>query len=426
MANDARMTPLHHLHRSAGARTENFRGWDMPLWYPTGAVAEHRAVIDSVGMFDTSHMSVLMVNGPDSFAQLQQCFSRDLSSAAGQNASSDHPAQCLFGVFLDDAGSVLDDAVVFPLGPDSFLVSVNAGMGKRISDHLETCSRARNVQITDLTGSVGKIDLQGPQSGRVLERALAMPSDAFRNLRYFAFRGSVKGVTCGTDVRFVNKVPLLLSRTGYTGEFGFELFIASEHVENVWTMLLSAGEEFGIMTCGLAARDSLRAGAGLPLSQQDIGPWPFINNPWEVALPFTPDHSRFTKTFIGDVVLSLRDTADRTYAFVGWDPRKVDTHDHAVVLDEGGNQIGVVLTCVADMAIGRADGRIWSTASPNKPETFKPNGLCCGFVRVNRPLEFGQRVTLQDKRRKVPVEIVADVRPDRTAFLPIEDCVTSL
>lgn len=144
-------------------------------------------------------------------------------------------------------------------------------------------------------------------------------------------------------------------------------------------MILDAGTNYEVKPCGLAARDSLRTGAGLPLSHQDIGSWPFIKNPWHFALPFNADQTVFTKRFMGDPALMKLKTPASTYGFVGYDLRKVSIHDPAVVLTADGVQIGVVLTCVTDMGIDRVENRIYSVGSLDKPDDFKPRGLCCGF-----------------------------------------------
>ena len=217
---------------------------------------------------------------------------------------------------------------------------------------------------------------------------------------------------------------MLLSRTGYTGEFGFEIYLQPSHAVAVWEMIMAAaGSEPDLMACGLAARDSLRGGAVLPLSHQDIGPWPFIHHPWEFALPFNADRSGFTKPFIGAEALLNSPSPQYTFAFVGNDLRKASIADPAVVLDAGGDEIGCVLTCVTDMGIGRHEGRIFSIASPDKPEGFKPRGLCCGFVKVKAPLSPDQVVEIRDKRRKLTVTIVEDIRPARTARRPIAEMV---
>jgi len=177
------------------------------------------------------------------------------------------------------------------------------------------------------------------------------------------------------------------------------------------------------MPCGLAARDSLRAGAVLPLSHQDIGHWPFINHPWPFALPFTADQTGFTKNFIGREALENPTDIAFTLAFAGKDLRKISSGEESRVIDADGRTIGTVLTCATDMGIGRHHGEIFSIASPDKPEGFKAKGLCCGFVKVNRKLSVGQHVDIADSRRTITVTIVDDVRPHRTARKPMADMI---
>ena len=184
-------------------------------------------------------------------------------------------------------------------------------------------------------------------------------------------------------MQLTDGTPILLSRTGYTGEFGFEIFVSSDHTIKLWDMILDAGSDFEIIPCGLAARDSLRAGAVLPLSHQDIGAWPFINHPWIFALPFNDDQTAFIKSFIGDQALLAGEAPEYTYPFAGSDFRKVSAEDPAVVLDAEGQEIGRVLTCVTDMGIGRHGDRIYSIASRRQAaRSLNPRALCCGFVKV--------------------------------------------
>ncbi|MEW6137899.1 MAG: aminomethyl transferase family protein [Thermodesulfobacteriota bacterium] len=419
LGSDNLKTPLHGWHTSHGATMAPFRGWEMPLWYPSGAVAEHLAVIEGCGMFDTSHMSVISLIGPGSFDLLQSCFTRDLDSWRQRNGGPPRSGRAAFGAFLNDLGHVIDDAVVFFLALDTYLVVVNAGKGEEVCSHLAACKGSHVFELDDLTGKIGKIDLQGPNSARILAKVLHEPERALLPMSYFSFKGHFDEDSPLADVFLKNGAAVLVSRTGYTGEFGFELFVRSAMLGDTWELILAAGKEFGLIPCGLAARDSLRAGAVLPLSGQDIGSWPFINHPWPHALPFNEDGTGFTKDFLGDVVLGKRNSAEHTQAFAGYDPRKVSVHDPAVVLGPDGTDLGIVLTCVADMAIGRVGNRIYSVVSPDKPDGFKAKGLSCGFVRVRHRLPLGQVVELKDKRRKIRVEIVEDIRPDRTALRPM-------
>jgi aminomethyltransferase len=393
----------------------------MPMWYPAGAKAEHLAVLTHAGMFDTSHMCVVMVRGTDALGLLQHCFSKNLEACVGTPARPLEPGRSVYGVFLGPAGEVIDDAIVFRLESDHFMVVVNSGMGAAISEHLKAQAGRRKAAVSDLSDAVGKLDVQGPAAARILRRVLRRPDKIFDHLPYFAFKGHFDPESpLGTEVQLTDETPVLLSRTGYTGEFGFELFCPPERFVSLWETLLSAGQDLGLIPCGLAARDSLRTGAVLPLSHQDIGPWPFLNNPWPFALPYSEDGQGFSKRFLGDTALKEADYGEHTLPFAGFDLRKVSTAGPAVVLDEEERQIGSVLTCATDMAIGRAMGRILSINSPGLPRDFAPRGLSCGFVRVSRPIEAGKPITLKDNLRRITVEVVRDIRPDRTARQPLK------
>jgi aminomethyltransferase len=415
MTDEERKTPLYARHVDLGARLTDFHGWEMPLWYPSGAVTEHRRVITNAGLFDTSHMSVVTAEGPDAFDLLQLCVTKDLAACVGKARRPLGPGDCVLGAYLDDEGECIDDTIVYRIGPEVFASIVNAGMGSEIALHLESRKDSLDVTITDLTGAAGKMDLQGPDSARILRKVLRDAESVLSETEYFTFKGHFDSASPQATVFLTNGSPVLVSRTGYSGEFGFEILIEPDLLPDAWDMILAAGRDYGLIPCGLAARDSLRAGAMLPLSHQDIGPWPFINHPWEFTLPFNDEGTGFTKTFIGDGVSGLRNRADHTRAFMGFDPRKVAVDDPAVVLDSDGREIGVVTTCVADMAVGRVGDRVFSIASPDRPEGFNPRGLVCGFVRVSSALAAGARVQLKDNRRKIDVVIVDRVRPDRTA-----------
>lgn len=420
MSPDARTTPLYPRHRDAGANMGDFGGYCMPLWYPAGMRREHRAVILGAGLFDTSHMALLTVTGPGAHALLQRTFTKDLDRAgpAGRPLAD---GRCAYGAFLDSRGHVIDDAIVCRRAAEDYFVVVNAGMGPVVAGHLAGAADAAGAVVDDLTDQVAKLDLQGPAAARILGRLLQAPEKAFAGLGYFSFRGHFepRHPDAGT-VRLEDGTPLLLSRTGYTGEFGFELFVATDRAGALWDRLLAVGADFGLLPCGLAARDSLRAGAVLPLSHQDIGAWPFIHHPWPFALPYAADGRTFTKDFIGAPALrEAAATAPHTLAFVGRDPRKVNAGPQARVLDEAGNPLGIVLTCATDTAIGWVGGRLVSLASPGRPEGFDPKGLSCGFVRVDRWLPAGSPLALDDGRRQIEVALADDIRPDRTARRPM-------
>jgi aminomethyltransferase len=419
MSPDPRTTALYPRHREAGANMGDFAGYRMPLWYPAGMRREHRAVVLGAGLFDTSHMAVLTVAGPGAYTLLQRTFTKDLDRV-GPARRPLADGRGAYGAFCNPRGHLIDDAIVFRRGSEDFFVVVNAGMGPTVAGHLADQADSGATTVADLTDRVGKLDLQGPAAARILGRLLSDPEKAFQDLAYFSFKGHFDPVHPDAGmVRLADGTPLLLSRSGYTGEFGFELFVAPDRVTRLWDRLLEVGGDFDLVPCGLAARDSLRAGAMLPLSHQDIGDWPFIRHPWPFALPYAPDGETFTKDFIGSAALLAAAVAPHTLAFVGRDPRKVAAGPDTRVVDAVGRAIGIVLTCATDVAIGRVGDKVMSLASPGRPENFDPKGLSCGFVRVERALPAGTPLVLDDGRRRIDVEVADDIRPDRTARRPM-------
>lgn len=401
-------TPLHQWHLDAGANMADFGGYDMPLWYDTGVKNEHLAVLTSAGIFDTSHMACVTVEGPDAFSLLNFCFTRDLTPLA--------VGRCVYGAFLNEKGHCLDDAIVYKFSGTSFMVCVNAGMGGAIADHLNKHKKDRDVTITDLTDRIAKMDIQGINSARILSGLIQSPDTVFGKMPYFSFKGHFdpNHPEAGA-VKLKNGTPVLLSRSGYTGEFGFEIFIAPNAIVDLWKQVLAAGESFGITACGLGARDSLRAGAGLPLSHQDIGHFKFMNHPWDFALPYNSDKSGFTKDFLGAAALVPEKNDVYVFPFVGDSLRKVAAGENTGVFDENEQQIGHVLTCATDMGITWHEGKIVSINTPDLPDNIKIKGIACGFVMVSKHLEPGTKLMLKEGKRAISVTIVTDIRPDRTA-----------
>jgi len=395
----------------------SFADYDMPLWYPTGVKAEHLAVIQGAGVFDTSHMAVVTVKGRGAREVLQHCLSKDLDRCIGPNHMPLVSGRCVYGIFLNPDGTVTDDAIVYQLESEQYMVVVNAGMGAEIAKHLVESGR-EEIVVEDLTDRVGKMDIQGPESGAILGKIIKDPDGLFDGLTYFSFKGGFGNCSLPVPVELMDGTEVLVSRTGYTGEFGFELFVEIDRLNFLWNQLLESGEKYGVLPCGLAARDSLRAGAVLPLSHQDIGPWPFVLNPWQFALPWNDDGISFSKDFIGADALLEETEAGHTVPFAGFDPRKIAASDTTFVVDSTGENIGRILTCTTDMAIGRKDGEIVGiTPRSDKGgiEGFSPKGLCCGFLLLNRGFEAGDIVYLSDGKRKLKVEIRSDIRPGRSA-----------
>jgi aminomethyltransferase len=412
-------TRLNSRHHELGANMAEFGGYEMPLWYKTGAREEHITVLRAAGLFDTSHMAMINIHGKDSLDLLQKTFSKDLNSCTGPHKLPLSDGRCVYGVFLNEKGHVIDDALVYKIADNFYCIVVNAGMGKDITDHLNSYKDALDVQVDDLTDKTGKLDVQGPLSGIILKSVINNPDEVFSSFVYFSHKGHFdRSFEISKNVTLKEgNIPILLSRTGYTGEFGFEIFTDPDDFVKVWDIISEAGRMYELTPCGLAARDSLRAGACLPLSHQDIGDWPYINHPWEFTLPFNDDKSGFIKEFVGSKALLNTDYNYYTYPFAGSDLRKVNAEE-AEVVDENDNVIGSVLTCATDVGAGWADGKIYSLTSPpdsGKPAGLSPKGIRCGFINVNQKLNTGDKVFLKAKKRKLDAIIVEDIRPHRTA-----------
>jgi aminomethyltransferase len=248
----ARTTPLAAAHREAGAVSTDFGGWQMPLKYGND-VAEHHAVRRAAGVFDLSHMGEIAVEGPDAAAFLDAAVVSRLSAVATGRAK--------YSLLVDEAGRVLDDLIVYRLAEDRFLVVPNAGNTAAVLGALEERAHGHDVTVEDRTEATALVAVQGPAAQDTLLAAGCADPDAVRGLGYYACTpGEVAGV------------PALVARTGYTGEDGFELYVAPEHARTVWDALLAAGEGRGVVPAGLAARDSLRLEAGMPLYGHELGP----------------------------------------------------------------------------------------------------------------------------------------------------------
>lgn len=238
-------SPLHSAHEEAGAKFAPFGGWLMPLEY-TGVVAEHTAVRTAVGLFDVSHLGTLLVRGPGVAAALNELFTNDLGRIA--------PGQAQYTLLCDESGRVVDDLIVYLLADDDVLIIPNAANAGYVRDAVAEVVPAGS-EVVDAHRDMAIIAVQGPQSAAVLADVGVTP-----DLDYMSV---VRSVVDGVDV--------IVCRTGYTGERGFELVVPSQFAVQVWNLLATAAEQHGGMPCGLGARDTLRTEMGYPLHGQDLG-----------------------------------------------------------------------------------------------------------------------------------------------------------
>ena len=260
-------TSLHDLHARLGASFTDFGGWDMPLKYGS-ELTEHRAVRESAGLFDLSHMGEVRVAGADAAAFLDYALLAKYSIVKNGRAK--------YGLIVDESGHVLDDLITYRIADDEFLVVPNAGNAPAVAEALTLRAHdftsqlvpGADVTVADESPETSLVAVQGPQSEAVLLTVVSGGDEAaqtVKDLAYYAWTRIVLATAAGEKDVF-------LARTGYTGEDGFEIYLPNDAAEPVWEALVAGAENAGIALtpCGLAARDSLRLEAGMPLYGNEI------------------------------------------------------------------------------------------------------------------------------------------------------------
>ncbi|MGX0885957.1 glycine cleavage system T protein (aminomethyltransferase) [Kocuria rhizophila] len=296
-----RRTALHGAHERLGARFTDFGGWSMPVRYASDT-AEHHAVRRGAGIFDLSHMGEVEVTGPQAGAFLDHALVGVLSGIGVGRAK--------YSVIVDEAGRVLDDLITYRLGEERYLVVPNAGNQDTVVEALRQRAEGFDVTVQDRGPETSLIAVQGPRALEVLRATGLDPAEEVAGLKYYACAVA----RCG-------EVDVLAARTGYTGEDGFELYCANADAETLWNALLATAEELGtedapVQPAGLAARDSLRLEAGMPLYGHELSTeiTPVeagLGKLVEVAL--RKKHEAGTRTVGHDALAAmLRSTPERT------------------------------------------------------------------------------------------------------------------
>ena len=245
-------TALHAQHEALGANFTDFGGWDMPLKYGS-ELAEHKAVRSTAGLFDLSHMGEVYLTGPEAGVAL--------NTALAGNLSIMKVGKAKYSLILNAEGKIIDDLIVYRLEEEKFLVVPNAGNAPVVAAELAARAADFDVVVDDASGRQSLIAVQGPNAEAIVSKLAAdeATAQAVAELKYYA---AVKLVLGGIDV--------LLARTGYTGEDGFELIIENEDAAALWEKTVEAGKDHELVPCGLAARDSLRLEAGMPLYGNEL------------------------------------------------------------------------------------------------------------------------------------------------------------
>jgi len=247
VATGLKRSPLHALHEALGARFTEFAGWLLPVQY-TGAIPEHMAVRTAAGLFDVSHMGRLEIRGRDALALIQKVTCND--------AARLHDHQVQYSALTTERGTFVDDLTVYRFREDHFLLCVNAANREKDVRWIREHREGEDAEVYDISDRLAQLALQGPAASEILQSLTDVQLD---HIRFYWFeQGEVAGVSC------------LISRTGYTGEDGFELYVPVESVEWVWNRLLDAGQAAGVKPCGLAARNTLRLEARMLLYGHDM------------------------------------------------------------------------------------------------------------------------------------------------------------
>ncbi len=354
-------TSLNEAHRKLGGRMVEFGGWDMPVQYPAGTMAEHLRTRSNAGLFDVSHMGEIDVRGADAIAFVNRLTSNDASKLVD--------GQAQYSALTTPAGTVIDDLLVYRFAEDHLLLVVNAGTTEKDWDWIVSHRGDENVELRSVSADYCQIALQGPRAISILQKLTAVP---LSEIKYYHYReGEVDGV------------PAIVSRTGYTGEDGFEVYAAADKSERLWNKILDAGDfgsDNGVLPCGLAARNTLRLEAGMCLYGHEIDETTTLleaNLGWICKLN--------KGDFIGRELLQKQKDEGIKRKLVGFE-----------VTDRGIARDG------QDVLIGGA--RVGQVTS-GSPAPFLKKNIGMAYV----PVEFanaGQAIEIEVRGRKVGAQIV--------------------
>jgi aminomethyltransferase len=354
-----RQTPLNAVHRALGAKMVDFGGWDMPVQY-SGIIDEHNAVRTSVGLFDVSHMGEIEIHGPEA-AKLVDFVSTN-------NAAKLKHGQAHYSGLLYEHGGFVDDILVHKVADDSFFLCVNASNQEKDFEHIRSHNHL-NAQVDFASERYAQIAIQGPKGPATLQKLTPVDLAA---IKYYWF---TDGEVCGTPAR--------IAHTGYTGEEGYEIYVAPAEAERIWNEIMQAGAEFGIKPCGLGARNTLRLESKMALYGHEID---------ATISPLEADLSWIVKLekpeFVGRETLAKQKEAGITRKLVGFEMRGrgIGRDGYEVLLD------------------GAPAG--WVTSGGPAPTLCKNIGLC--YLPVEHAVP-GK--TIQVVIRNQPVEAVTVETP---------------
>lgn len=338
-----RKTPLYEKHLQLGAKVIDFGGWAMPVQY-TNVMDEHRATREAAGLFDICHMGEIIVRGKQAFDLLQHCMTRNLAGLKEY--------QMKLSLLLNDEGGILDDLTVYRFAPDQYMVVTNAATkDKDLHQILQTREKLNlGADIIDVSDRTAKLDLQGPKAESILREIL---KDDPAGVKYYeAMRTEALGLS------------VLVSRSGYTGEDGFEIYVDAESVGMLWDALLERGKACGLKPVGLGARDTLRLEAGMMLYGSEMSE---TVSPFEVVYGWLVDLS---KEFVGREALLKQKEKGFARKLVGFEmeDRGIARHGYKIIGDDG-SEIGEVTSGTFSPTLSKAIGLGFVPVACKEPGT---------------------------------------------------------
>jgi len=356
-------TALNAAHRQMGAKMVEFNGWDMPVEYPSagGIMAEHMAVRTGVGIFDVSHMGDIRLSGPEALAAVQHISMNDASKLA--------VGQAQYSALLYPQGTFVDDVIVHKMGDQDYLLVINAGTREKDFNWVRNNTSGFNCKVENLSDKFTQIAIQGKNAVSLLQKL----TDA--DLSAVKFYWFTYGTVCGLK-------NILIARTGYTAEDGFEIYIPADEATStrVWNEILNAGKEFAVVPCGLGSRNTLRLEGKLPLYGHEISD---TINVWEAGVE---RWCKFEKDFIGRPALEKAKQQGITRSLIGLEMvERGIARDGYKVLDNDNREIGYVTS--------------------GSPAPFLKKNIALAYVPLSHAA-IGSRVKVEIRGQGVKAQVV--------------------
>ncbi|KKP36764.1 MAG: glycine cleavage system aminomethyltransferase T, aminomethyltransferase [Candidatus Peregrinibacteria bacterium GW2011_GWF2_33_10] len=283
-------TPLNEVHKKLGARMVDFGGWEMPVVY-TNQIEEHHAVRKFAGIFDVSHMGEIMFTGKDAFNLIQKLVSRDISAMDN--------GKVMLCVLCNEQGGIIDDLTVYKFNEEKYMLVVNAGTQENDYQWMIQHKQNFDVEVKNVSFEITKLDLQGPNAQKILQK---LTKEDLNEIKRYRFKEIL-----------IDNVEMIVSRSGYTGEDGFELYFLNQYAEQIWNKIMEIGKNDGLIPCGLGSRDTLRTECGMMLYGHDIDT---NMTPFESVYGFAVS---LNKNFIGKEVLEKQKNEGTKKKLVGFE-----------------------------------------------------------------------------------------------------------